>query len=138
MEDLGDGFGSTVTFRVADNLVGTGAPSLVLRQRSGLVDGGDTITFSTDFSQSDVGNIFLLTASEGLYDEGSAVRNARPAQKGGGAARLHVQLGTRYLITEGTALPIYGAGQPMPVAGAIQDLATLKQAKGRLTATVRQ
>lgn len=138
MENLGDGFGSTVVFRVTDSLVGADTPTLALRQRSGLKEGGDTITFSTDISQSDVGNSFLLTASEGLYDEGSAVRKARPAQNGGGASRLHVQLGTRYLITGDSALPVYSAGQPLLVTDVVQQLATLKQAKGRLSAPARQ
>lgn len=131
-ENLNDGFGSTATFRVTQNLVASGAPNLAVRQRSGIEVGGDTITYSADFKPDDVGSRFLITTSSGLYDEGSAMQRAQPSGTRGGTAKYQVLLGTHYLVRGDTAVPVYGSGQPTTVTAIAQQLDTLERAKGRL------
>jgi hypothetical protein len=118
-EDLGDGYGSTVTLDVLGTLVGrTGPQRAVFRQRS-----GSTSAYGNDFTVDDT-NTYLISLSRGIYEADALTFAAKPVVNTKGRAKYYAAIGTRFLVD----------GDKLSSAAGVPDEISLNAAKTKLNA----
>ncbi|MCR2834661.1 hypothetical protein [Parerythrobacter lacustris] len=123
VEDLGDGFGSTVTLDVVDRYIGRTERTLQFRQRS-----GSEVIYAHDIREGDTGT-YVFSLSRGLYDEAAVSDGATPVRQNSGRPEYYAVLGTRYAASDGIAIPDRGTGQATPLSTIQIILAPLASAK---------
>ncbi len=127
-EDLGDGFGSTVVLDVSDTLVRpTAPPRILVRQRSGKVQGED-IFYTNDFAADDR-RTYLLSLSRGAYDDDATTSGGTTVTKPNGRPRYYSSIGVRFIVDGDTATPLFGTDGPTSVAVAKSQLAGLAKVR---------
>lgn len=129
-EDLSDGFGSTVSFQAKSVIASPRGkplpPTLLIRQKSGLMTGRGREVIGSDFGEADIGRTYMLLLSDDRYQQSSGEGGKQG--KGGSPDALFVVLSAFDAITVDAS----GTGFEKPLDNGMTSAEQLRARVGQL------